>query len=192
MSQEARLPDQAAGRAGVATMIKPGSPSHQAHRFAESAIQSYQSELHRFLLRRVWHSQDLDDVMQEVYLRLLRVKHSELVRNPLAYIYGVASHVVREFNMGKHHGRVEFDSPTVDAVMDNPAITQMVEGGGHFERQVNEALAQLPANRLAVLLLERRDGLSHAEIAERLGLSVHTVKKYSVESLAHVRASLER
>ena len=34
--------------------------------------------------------------------------------------------------------------------------------------------------------------LSFILIAQKLGLSVHTVKKYSVEALAHVRASLER
>ncbi|MEO8998694.1 MAG: RNA polymerase sigma factor [Rhodanobacter sp.] len=176
-------------------MVKPELPSEsqseQAREFADSAVRSYHEDLHRFLRRRVWHAQDLDDVVQEVYLRLLRVKNSEMVRNPLAYLYGVASHVVREFNLGKHHTRMVFDSDAVDTMMDNPASSSM-EAGGHFERQVSEALAQLPANRMAVLLLERRDGLSHAEIAQKLGLSLHTVKKYSVEALAHVRASLER
>lgn len=176
--------------------MKPEPPSRaqaeQAREFAESAIRTHHEDLHRFLRRRVWHAQELDDVMQEVYLRLLRVKNSELVRNPLAYLYGVASHVVREFNLGKHHTRMVFDSDAVDSMMDNPSQSSSTDAGGHFERQVSEALAQLPANRMAVLLLERRDGLSHVEIAQKLGLSVHTVKKYSVEALAHVRASLER
>ena len=189
------MPSPAAGRAGV-PVVKPEppseSPSAQAREFAASAIRSYHQDLHRFLRRRVWHAQDLDDVVQEVYLRLLRVKNSEMVRNPLAYLYGVASHVVREFNLGKHHTRMVFDSDAVDSLMDNPEASSSLDSGGHFERQVSEALGQLPANRMAVLLLERRDGLSHAEIAQKLGLSVHTVKKYSVEALAHVRASLER
>ncbi|MEO8808990.1 MAG: RNA polymerase sigma factor [Rhodanobacter sp.] len=166
--------------------------SEQARAFAATAIHSYHEDLHRFLRRRVWHAQDLDDVVQEVYLRLLRVKNSEMVRNPLEYLYGVASHVVREFNLGKHHTRMVFDSDAVDTMMDNPGPSSSVDAGGHFERQVSEALGQLPPNRMAVLLLERRDGLSQAEIAQKLGLSVHTVKKYSVEALAHVRASLER
>jgi len=169
-----------------------GQASEHAREFAASAIRSYHEDLHRFLRRRVWHAQDLDDVVQEVYLRLLRVKNSEMVRNPLAYLYGVASHVVHEFNLGKHHTRMVFDSAAVDTMMDNPQPSGSLEAGGHFERQVSEALGQLPANRMAVLLLERREGLSHAEIAQKLGLSVHTVKKYSVEALAHVRASLER
>lgn len=182
---------QAEGRTG-AVMVKPEQPNEQAREFAASAMRCHHADLHRFLRRRVWHGQELEDVVQEVYLRLLRVKHSELVRNPLAYLYGVASHVVREFNLGKHHTRMVFDSDVVDMLTDNPESASSSETGSHFERQVSEALGQLSASRMAVLLLERRDGLSHAEIAQKLGLSVHTVKKYGVEALAHVRASLER
>lgn len=170
-------------------MVKPEPPSEQARQFAASAVGSHHEELHRFLRRRVWHAQDLDDAVQEVYLRLLRVKNSELVRNPLAYLYGVASHVVREFNLGKHHTHMVYDSEAAEALMESASPA---ESGGQFERQVSEALGQLTDSRLAVLLLERRDGLTHAQIAQKLGLSVHTVKKYSVEALAHVRASLER
>ncbi len=173
-------------------MLKPTPPAEQAREFAASAFRSYHGDLHRFLRQRIWQSQDLEDVVQEVYLRLLRVKNSELVHHPLAYLYGVAAHVVREFNLGKHHTRMVFDSEAVDTLMEHPEPSSSPETGGHLERQVGEALGQLPANRLAVLLLERREGLSHAEIAQKLGLSAHTVKKYSVEALAHVRASLER
>jgi RNA polymerase sigma-70 factor (ECF subfamily) len=167
-------------------------PEEKARHFATSAIRSHHADLHRFLRRRVWHAQDLDDVVQEVYLRLLRVKNSDLVRNPLAYLYGVAAHVVREFNLGKHRTHLVFDSDAIDALMEDPQFSGPMEPGGQLERQVSEALSQLPANQLAVLLLERRDGLSQADIAQKLGLSRHTVKKYSVEALAQVRASLER
>lgn len=170
----------------------PAEQDPAARAFAAKVVESYSAELQRFLRRRVYDAQDLGDLVQEVYLRLLRVQNIETVRNPLAYIYGIAGHVASEFNMRQRQGRMVFDSTVVESLTENPESPQFVEGGGFFERQVGDALAQLPANRLAVLLLERREGLGHAEIAARLGLSVHTVKKYSVEALAHVRASLER
>ncbi|KRG71389.1 hypothetical protein ABB27_03870 [Stenotrophomonas terrae] len=173
-------------------MIEPAGQEPPGREFAARAVHDYSAELHRFLRRRVAEAQDLGDLVQEVYLRLLRVQSIETVRNPLAYIYGIAAHVASEFNMRQRQGRLLYDSTVVEAVSENPGQAAFSEGGGFFERQVGDALAQLPANRLAVLLLERREGLSHAQIAQRLGLSVHTVKKYSVEALAHVRASLER
>lgn len=189
---ENKIPREGSRESKRASTPNREEAAGNAREFAASAIRSHHDDLYRFLRRRVWHVQELDDVMQEVYLRLLRVKNSELVRNPLAYIYGVASHVAREFNLGKHHTRMVYDSDAADALMDTPAASAAPESGGYFERQVGEALKKLPAKRMAVLLLERRDGLSHKEIARKLGLSVHTVKKYSVEALAQVRASLER
>jgi len=171
--------------------MSPAEQEQPGREFAARAVHDYSAELHRFLRRRVAEAQDLGDLVQEVYLRLLRVQNTETVRNPLAYIYGIAAHVASEFNMRQRQGRMVYDSTVVEAVAENPGQAAFSEGGGFFERQVGDALAQLPPNRLAVLL-ERREGLSHAQIAQRLGLSVHTVKKYSVEALAHVRASLER
>ena len=160
--------------------------------FAAAAFANYHQELHRFLQRRIARGQDLADAMQEVYLRIVRVDKAELVRTPLAYIYGVASNVASELRMRAHNERVLFDSQTAETMAETPRHTAVDELGGLTERQVEEALGELIPNRLAVLLLERRDGLSLEQIAQKLGLSVHTVKKYSVEALAHVRASLER
>ena len=163
-----------------------------ATRLADAAVETYHRELHRFLRRRVARSQDLGDLLQEVYLRIMRVEKAELVRKPLAYIYGIASHVVAEFRIRAQHEQVVFDSETTDAALDEVGRSGFSEAGGFGERQIEEAMAQLSANRLAVFLLERRDGLAHEEIARQLGLSVHTVKKYSVEALVHLRTSLER
>lgn len=176
-------------------MVRSLEPKPGAHAFAVAAVGKYGRQLHAFLRRRAWQPEDLDDLVQEVYLRLLRIDDADTVRNPLAYIYGVASHVASEFNMRGRKGRVVFDSSAVEASMDDegaPEGRPSVEGGAYFERHVNDALRQLSAKHLAVLLLERRDGLTQAQIAEKLGLSQHTVKKYSVQALAHVRANLER
>jgi RNA polymerase sigma factor (sigma-70 family) len=172
-------------RKATKTALRPPS-------FAESALENYHQDLHRFLRRRVARPQDLGDLMQEVYLRMMRVEKSELVRKPLAYIYGVASHVVAEFKIRARNERVIFDSSAAEsATNDSPPVGHS-DSGGFRERQIEEALAQLSVHRLAVFLLERRDGLSHEEIAQKLGLSVHTIKKYSVEALVRLRASLEQ
>jgi RNA polymerase sigma factor (sigma-70 family) len=180
---------------GYPETMKSVKPTAEAHAFAVMAVGQYGRQLHAFLRRRVWRPEELDDLVQEVYLRLLRVDDADKVRNPLAYIYGVAAHVASEFNMRGHKGKVVFDSSAVEASMDEEsgyADRPSMEGGAFFERHVSDALRQLSARHLAVLLLERRDGLTHAQIAGKLDLSVHTVKKYSVQALAHVRASLER
>jgi RNA polymerase sigma-70 factor (ECF subfamily) len=134
----------------------------------------------------------VDDLAQEVYLRLLRVSSIETIRDPLAYVLGVAAHATSEFNLRKRRARVVFDSSVFEAALEMQASAgsqQRVDGGSYFLQNVTHALNRLSEKQLAVLLLERRNGLSHAQIAEELGLSVHTVKKYAVQALALVRAS---
>lgn len=174
--------------------MKDAQPSPRARAFAVAAVETFGRQLHAFLRRRVRDKQDLDDLAQEVYLRLLRVGDVDAVRSPLAYIYGVAGHVASEFNLRERRGQVVFDSDAADAGLEAEGNMHAAaaEGGAQMEWAVNAALRELSAKHLAVLLLERREGLSHAQIAERLDLSVHTVKKYSVQALAQVRASLDK
>ena len=167
-------------------------PTPPPGEFAAATLRDHGEELRRFLRRRIARSQDLGDLVQEVYLRLLRINTSECARNPLAYVFGIAANVASEFNLRGRQQRTVYDSELMQATADDPDRVTSGEGAGYIEYQVNHALASLPANQLAVLLLERREGLNHAQIAEKLGLSAHTVKKYSVEALAHVRASLRQ
>src|SRR5580658_6160765 len=98
----------------------PAQSATAAARLATSAFREYSPELHRYLLRRVHHLQDADDLAQEVFARLLRVRDAELVRKPLAYLLGIAMHVVREFRQRKQHERVLFDSAVTDDLCENP------------------------------------------------------------------------
>jgi len=77
--------------------------SESASSLAGAAYRDHADELQRFLARRVGHAQDADDLAQEVFARLLRVRDADLVRNPLSYLLGIATHVVREFRQRKQH-----------------------------------------------------------------------------------------
>lgn len=176
------------------TAIMNIKPEEQPANLAENAFRNYHRVLHDFLLRRLSSAQDASDAMQEVFLRLLRLERGDLVRNPQAYLYGIASHVVREYRVRARRARVSFDSPVAEHRAEHPQQLQpdeLAESIG-VERQLERALAQLSPLELKILVYDRRDGLSQEEIAHRLGLSVHTVKKYFFRALALVRTSLHQ
>lgn len=57
-----------------------------------------------------------------------------------------------------------------------------------YHTLIDEAVAQLPPQQQRVYILSRRDRLKQAEIAERMGISISTVKSYmqlSVNSITH-------
>jgi RNA polymerase sigma factor (sigma-70 family) len=168
-------------------------PAHPANRLASNAFRNHAAELHRYLIRRVGHAQDADDLAQEVFARLLRIKDADLVRKPLAYLLGIATHVLREFRQRKQHEHVLYDSELAESACDQPFE---LHHRGHAEQlelqnQLDRALARLPATHRLVLLLVKRDGMSYPEAAIAAGLSVHTIEKYVVESRARMRVLLK-
>jgi RNA polymerase sigma-70 factor (ECF subfamily) len=159
--------------------------------FAGSTAQRYARELHRYLLRRLKRPQDVDDLAQEVYLRLLRLDEAKCVHNPLAFVYGVAAHVVADFRLRSHaqQAHLTFDEEAVQHWSEQPTDVLPDELGERvaLEQHLKWALGQLPPTQAAVLLAHKRDGFSYEEIAQRLKLSIHTVEKYLTQAKAKLR-----
>ena len=65
-------------------------------RFVASVALRYGRELRRFLSIHLRDVDDVPDMAQKVYLRLLRVKNEEAIRDPEAYLFMVASEVLQQ------------------------------------------------------------------------------------------------
>jgi RNA polymerase sigma-19 factor, ECF subfamily len=156
----------------------------------ESAFEQYWRGLHKFLMRRLRSSHNAQDLAQEAYLRLLRVEDVELIRQPQAYLYRIASNLAYEFRLREQNAPVTFDSEVLEDLAEHPfePLVDEIDRLGAQE-QLEFVLGQLPPMYRAVFVLRKRDGLSYAEIGKRLQLSVHTVKKYLSRAVAQCRAA---
>jgi RNA polymerase sigma factor (sigma-70 family) len=157
-------------------------------------VATHGNQLRRFLLARVRNTADVPDLVQEVYLRMLRVPDVESIRSPEAYLFTVAIHVVHQHTLSQS---------TTPALVDLTRIPEMrlapLEADPALEthalwclEQLQVALEELPPKARATFLLHRRDGLSLEEIGTRLGISLGMVKKYLMKALIHLRRRLER
>jgi RNA polymerase sigma factor (sigma-70 family) len=156
-------------------------------------VATHGNQLRRFLLARVRNSDDVPDIVQEVYLRMLRVPNIESIRSPEAYLFTVAQHVVYQHTLSQSATppSVELTQilnppapPDSDPALEADAL-QCLE-------QLQGALEELAPKIRAVFLLHRRDGLSLDEIGTRLGISRGMVKKYLMKALMHFRQRLAR
>jgi RNA polymerase sigma-19 factor, ECF subfamily len=159
----------------------------------QASILRYQKELHRYLLRRLKGAPEVDDLAQEVYLRMLRVKDADLVRSPEDYLYGIATHVVSQFRIRSTRDVVTYDSDAADAAADRPTAfeSDSVPERMTLLEDLERAISTLPETHQAIFLMRKRDGFSLAEIALQLSLSIHTVKKYLFQAKAQIRTRLE-
>ena len=74
--------------------------------------QTHGRQLRRFLSARLrGASADIPDLVQEIFMRLLRIKDHEAIRNPQAYLFTVANHVLHQYAL-QRSTRPERRSPS--------------------------------------------------------------------------------
>jgi RNA polymerase sigma-70 factor (ECF subfamily) len=169
-----------------------GEPKHT---FVMSVERTYGPRLRRFVSARLRNAaSDTPDLVQEVYLRLLRVEDHESIRNPQAYLFTVASHVLHQHALRQSTtlGGVDLvdveSQPHADTHTDPAAVVETEQA---FE-ELGRSLQKLSPKAYATLILNRCEGLPLAQIGERLGVSRDQVKKYLARALLHVREGLAR
>jgi RNA polymerase sigma-70 factor (ECF subfamily) len=69
-------------------------------------------------------------------------------------------------------------------------VETRLDSESRFER-ISAELDELPELCRHALLLNKLDGLTHAEIASRLGLSKKTVQRYILKALEHCADRLD-
>jgi RNA polymerase sigma-70 factor (ECF subfamily) len=155
-------------------------------------FERYAPDLHRYLMRFIERAQDAEDIRQEVFARLSRLRDRELARDPKAYLFGIAFHVMHEFRMRQRRERVTFDSEAAHHALERPRELRPDELAEqlNLRQQLERALEQLPPHERAALLLIKRDGMSYKEAARASGLSVHQIERYFISARARLKTML--
>ena len=148
--------------------------------------------LRGFFVRR-GANDDAEDLVQETYLRLLRAHHcqGEAIANPEAYLFTVALNLAREQAVRRQRSMLPIEELENIAMLfaTEESVEDAAERAQRGQR-LQTLLGSLPGRTRAVLVMQYRDGLSYKQIAERLGVSPHMVKKHVVRGLSFCRQAL--
>lgn len=152
--------------------------------FVEKVALAHGSALHAYLVKRLRAGEEAQDLAQEVYLRLLRLGRTDLIRQPAAYVYFLAAQVVGEQRMRDAKRPIAYDAEALDRAANLDGVTRRDElpDQEHAQREVRRLLAKLSSAHRTVLLMRKQEGYSVKEIAEKLGISIFKVKRYLVEA----------
>ena len=122
---------------------------------------------------------DVDDIVQEVYTRLVALHSVDHIDNPRTYAFQVASSVM--INHIRRLKVVAIDSVAsfehLEAA-DDVASPERVVADRDELRRLEKTLASLPPRVAEVFRLRRIEGFSQRDVAQRLGLSESTVEKH--------------
>ena len=146
--------------------------------------------LRRFLVGRAGlHAADVEDVAQEVFLRLMRYEKGELVDHPQAYLYKVAANVATEWSI-RARNRQPHDQKWLAELIDREQPESQLERS-QLEDEIERALNTLTPYQRKVLKLYFVDQMAYAEIAAHLGESVRSVTRQFRKSYDKLRRELD-
>jgi RNA polymerase sigma factor (sigma-70 family) len=150
--------------------------------------------LRAFFYRRTLSQPEAAELAQEVYARMLRIPDIESIRSPEAYLFTVASNLMREHAVQERRlsNTVDVDDPAVQGQLaELPAFGGQIDAEQRTKR-LREVLRELSPKCQAAVVLQYWHGLSYEEIAQRLGVSTNMVKKYLSQALVHCRRRMAR
>jgi RNA polymerase sigma-70 factor, ECF subfamily len=158
----------------------------------EELIAEYWGPLTRWAARELDDAEAARDVVQETFIQVWSRRARWTPRgSPKAYLFRITrSLILDECRRRKSRAR------RLDAFRRSASGVHSDTPANVFAAQVlreayDQAVAELPERRRHVFLLVYAHGLTHAEAAEALGISIQTVANQMVSALRQLRTALE-
>ncbi|MBR7198511.1 sigma-70 family RNA polymerase sigma factor [Pseudomonas sp. 14A] len=139
--------------------------------------------------RRLRNRAHAEDLAHDTFVRVLEAD-SAAVQQPRAYLHQTARNIaVDGYRREDRRGAMESEAveDTASSAGDPEHYMRAIQLADSIER----ALAELPLNCRKIFVWQKIEGLTQAEIAERLGLSRNMVEKYMIRTLRHLRERLD-
>ena len=151
----------------------------------EALYRTYWQRLYAFAFRYVQSREDAEEVTQEVFFRIWRSRAHWVPAGPVRnYLYLAVHNAARDrleraAVARRWRGRVGPVAAATEIESDLEAAELVAA--------VERALAELPSKRAVVCRLRLIDGLSYAQIADRLGIGEKTVETQLARGLKFLR-----
>ncbi|ROM90947.1 RNA polymerase subunit sigma [Pseudomonas brassicacearum] len=155
-------------------------------------LENYYRELVCFINARLGNRQVAEDVVHDAYVRVLERASDTPIEQPRAFLYRTALNLV----IDGHRRNVSRQAESLE-VLDSeeryftPSPQTSFDHAQRLEL-LQQALAELAPLCRESFLLRKLEGLSHAEIAERLGISRSLVEKHIVNAMKHCRVRMRQ
>lgn len=153
-------------------------------------LENYYRELVCFLNAKLGNRQVAEDVVHDAYVRVLERASDTPIEQPRAFLYRTALNLV----IDGHRRNVARQTEPLE-VLDSEERFYAPSPQNHFDDSqrldlLQRALAELPPLCRESFMLRKLEGLSHPQIAERLGISRSLVEKHIVNAMKHCRVRM--
>jgi RNA polymerase sigma factor (sigma-70 family) len=176
----------------VSPQLNPNDQSPSA--WFAAHVQPHEGMLRAWLRSRFPAENDVDDIVQESYARVLAARETSAIESPKAFLFAVARNLAlgrlrRAHIVGGENGLAEYD---IESVLDEAVDVPHAVARAQELEILTEAIQSLPARCRQVLTLRKIYGLSQKDVAAQLGIAEHTVEAQGTIGLRKLAEYFER
>jgi RNA polymerase sigma-70 factor (ECF subfamily) len=142
----------------------------------------------RFAARLVGDRDGGEEVVQNAWLRISARENAAPIEHPKTYLFTATRNAAIDFTLRRQREwsrRVDFDALADADLADSTLATYEHR---HQLARLAVYLNELPTACRKAFIMNKLEGYSHPEIAERLGISISMVEKHMVRALLHCRS----
>lgn len=162
-------------------------------RWFTSEVYAHDGQLKAYLRGQFPAERDIDDVVQESFVRLWKFRATTPIRSVKAFLFRVARNVALDRRRRSLSSvEVNASDDALHQIADERADVTAQIRTREKERLLADALATLPQRAHDVVILCKIEGLSHAAAAERLGISKRTVDEHLRRGVSRLGHELRR
>ncbi|SHF88257.1 RNA polymerase sigma-70 factor, ECF subfamily [Mariniphaga anaerophila] len=152
-------------------------------------------KLKGFLTKVLPAGEDAESVLQEVYLKVWQNKRSIKTNKSFeTYLFAIARNMVIDLMRKRYHQQKYLEELFYHLQKEEPAAEDTPLASVSYsalEKKVFESIEKLPPQRQKIFKLNRIDGLTYKEIAQKLDISENTVDSQMRSSLAFLRKEMK-
>ncbi len=154
----------------------------------EAMFQAYYDVLYRYVVVILGSREAAEDVVQGVFARIWEDRAAWEVRGPLRHYLIVAARCGAISHL-RHHAVRDRVAPllTLEAASQHSAAADAEFEAEELRSRFERALNSLSPRAREAFVLSRGEGLSHDEVALRMGISPRTVGVHIAKALAALR-----
>jgi len=153
-------------------------------------LRQYEGALRDFFGRRVRSRDEVDDLVQEAFARLIASDERRDVQFPVAYLFRIASNLIHDRGRRRARGLVE---EVLDEEDETLGVAPDQEDRRHLQDlrlRLDTVLARLSPRCRDVFIMRRFKNMTTPEIAGALRISHRMVQKHMTRAMAAIYIEL--
>ncbi|MDR0836386.1 MAG: RNA polymerase sigma-70 factor [Tannerella sp.] len=151
----------------------------------------YYPKLCEFVNNIVDNGDDAEDIVQELFIKLWDNRKKILFQTTVSgYLYRTAKNMALNFIRDESNRRTILEKKwEEDRFLDESSYE---DEDNEYENALEDCVEQLPTRCKEILMMHRVDGYKQKEIAEKLNISIQTIKNQIGNSLQRLRNCLQQ